>query len=332
MNSQPLISIIIPIYNPGTFLAKCLDSIIEQTYSNYEAILVDDGSVDGSGEICDQYANKDKRFVVIHKKNEGVVKARETAFNHSKGELITFIDSDDYIDSKYLEELALPIIEQNADISSCDFFVVTNEKTVPSPHNVAGIYEGDALKKIVFGGFFYNKILRRSEINFFLWSKMLKREVVGDALSVCDGIWYGEDQLILYVILQKCRKLVLIPNLLYYYVQHQKQSSRQYKPSIWENIIKLMQQYEKIDKDGSAKKGRRYRTWLYIDNIIKTKMLKSGMKKQDFCLQIRKVRNHSFMKKFFKPICLGMGFRHNILYLIMKFKLYSLYYFLQKKI
>ena len=261
-----------------------------------------------------------------------MVKARETAFNHSKGELITFIDSDDYIDSKYLEELALPIIEQNADISSCDFFVVTNEKTVPSPHNVAGIYEGDALKKIVFGGFFYNKILRRSEINFFLWSKMLKREVVGDALSVCDGIWYGEDQLILYVILQKCRKLVLIPNLLYYYVQHQKQSSRQYKPSIWENIIKLMQQYEKIDKDGSAKKGRRYRTWLYIDNIIKTKMLKSGMKKQDFCLQIRKVRNHSFMKKFFKPICLGMGFRHNILYLIMKFKLYSLYYFLQKKI
>lgn len=97
MNMNPLISIIVPVYNVEPYIRKCLDSILSQTYTNWEAILVDDGSTDQSGAICDEYAKKDARFVVVHKQNEGVAKARITAFEHSKGELITFIDSDDYV-------------------------------------------------------------------------------------------------------------------------------------------------------------------------------------------------------------------------------------------
>ena len=99
MNMNPLISIIVPVYNVEPYIRKCLDSILSQTYYNWEAILVDDGSTDQSGAICDEYAKKDARFVVVHKQNEGVAKARITAFEHSRGQLITFIDADDYVDN-----------------------------------------------------------------------------------------------------------------------------------------------------------------------------------------------------------------------------------------
>ena len=89
---NPLISIIIPIYNVEPFIRKCLDSLLKQTYSNIEVLLVDDGSLDGCGEICDEYANNDNRFIVIHKQNEGVSKARIDGVVKSNGEFISFVD------------------------------------------------------------------------------------------------------------------------------------------------------------------------------------------------------------------------------------------------
>ena len=120
MTNQPLVSIIVPVYNVEPYLRKCLDSILAQTYQNWECILVDDGSKDCSGAISDEYANKDNRFIVVHKQNEGVTKARITAFDHSKGELVTFVDADDYVESEYVEKLSKPIVEENVDMVSCN--------------------------------------------------------------------------------------------------------------------------------------------------------------------------------------------------------------------
>ena len=116
---MPKISIIVPVYKVEKYLRRCLDSIVAQTFTNWECILVDDGSPDNSGKICDEYAEEDARFRVIHKQNEGVAKARLTAFENSQGELITFIDSDDYVSELYLEKLSKPILEDNADMVSC---------------------------------------------------------------------------------------------------------------------------------------------------------------------------------------------------------------------
>ena len=104
------ISIILPVYNTEKFLRPCLDSIVAQTFTDFETILVDDGSTDGSGGICDEYAMKDDRFVVVHKQNEGVAMARITGFEHSKGDYITFIDSDDIVNPLYLKKLYNTII------------------------------------------------------------------------------------------------------------------------------------------------------------------------------------------------------------------------------
>ena len=95
MSDSPLISVIIPVYNVEKYLHRCLDSVIEQTYKNLEVILIDDGSTDHSGEICDDYAAKDVRIHVIHQENQGVSAARNKGLDNVKGEYITFVDSDD---------------------------------------------------------------------------------------------------------------------------------------------------------------------------------------------------------------------------------------------
>ena len=114
-----LISIIVPVYKAEKYLSECIDSIISQTYENFELILIDDGSPDNSGKICDEYAEKDKRIKVIHKENAGVSSARNIGLDNASGEYIAFIDSDDFVDKQYLEKLHCNLKHNDADISLC---------------------------------------------------------------------------------------------------------------------------------------------------------------------------------------------------------------------
>ena len=101
----PLISVIVPVYNVKPYIAKCLDSIMRQTYTNIEIIVVDHGSTDGSEHICDEYANKDQRIIVIHQKNGGLAAARNTGIDAAHGEYLGFVDSDDFIEPFMYEKL-----------------------------------------------------------------------------------------------------------------------------------------------------------------------------------------------------------------------------------
>ena len=114
------ISVIVPIYNVEQYLRKCIDSIINQTYKNLEIILVDDGSWDNSPRICDEYAKRDNRIKVIHKKNGGLADARNTGLKMITGNYISFIDSDDYIEKTMYEKMIKVILKYNADIIECN--------------------------------------------------------------------------------------------------------------------------------------------------------------------------------------------------------------------
>ena len=124
MKKQDLISIVVPIYNVEKYLEKCINSIIIQTYKNIEIILVNDGSTDSSGKICDIYLKIDKRIKVVHKKNGGLSDARNVGIENAKGKYIAFIDSDDFLDSDFIEILYNLIIEYNADVSCCKCNVI----------------------------------------------------------------------------------------------------------------------------------------------------------------------------------------------------------------
>lgn len=131
-NNYPLISVIVPIYKVEKYLSKCIESILKQTYGNLEIILVDDGSPDKCGEICDDYALKDKRIKVIHKQNGGLSSARNVGIDISEGEYIGFVDSDDYIEPYMYEKLYYAIEQNNCRLSVCNInYVFENGKIIP---------------------------------------------------------------------------------------------------------------------------------------------------------------------------------------------------------
>lgn len=128
IQKNPEISIVIPVYNTGkTKLARCFDSILAQTFGDYEVILIDDGSSDDSGEICDEFCKTDSRFSVVHQLNSGVSSARNKGICESKGSYICFIDSDDYVKREYLKVLYTSIKKENADLSICGVDVITEQ-------------------------------------------------------------------------------------------------------------------------------------------------------------------------------------------------------------
>lgn len=126
---EPLISVIIPVYQVGAFVAHCIESVINQTYKNLEIILIDDGSTDGSGEICDQYADNDNRIKVVHQENCGLSTARNRGIELAKGEYLSFIDSDDWVDERFIKVMYEISVEAGCDIVQCGFQNVVNDCT-----------------------------------------------------------------------------------------------------------------------------------------------------------------------------------------------------------
>ena len=123
IKSNPEISIVVPVFNVEKFLKKCIESIISQSFSNFEVLLVNDGSTDGSLDICLQYTKIDDRVKVINKKNGGLSDARNAGIKYATGKYICFIDSDDFIEKEYLQKLYKNIVKYNSDVSMCEYFI-----------------------------------------------------------------------------------------------------------------------------------------------------------------------------------------------------------------
>lgn len=162
METKGLISVIIPVYNVEKYLRECVESVLKQTYQNFEIILVDDGSKDSSGDICDEYAEKDTRIRVIHKENGGLSRARNAGFEEAQGEYVYFLDSDDWIEEKALEELKQCAEENAADVVFFDaisFEDESGEKCEKQTYIRNGVYPS-GLGTEVFAALQNNKEFR----------------------------------------------------------------------------------------------------------------------------------------------------------------------------
>ncbi len=168
---NPLISVIVPVYKVEPYLRRCLDSIVRQTYPNLEVILVDDGSPDNCGVICDDYAAADQRFTVFHKENGGVADARNYGTGFAAGEYVTFIDADDYVAPDYVEYLHQLLIATAADIACCDYlktdgsdsiFLQSDEKTVlTGPKACVQVIKRDIAMIVSWGKLFPIELVKR---------------------------------------------------------------------------------------------------------------------------------------------------------------------------
>lgn len=213
LHQTGLISIIVPIYKVEQYLRACLDSISSQTYQNFEAILVDDGSPDLCGAICDEYAEKDPRFRVIHQKNAGVSAARNIGIEKSHGEYIMFVDGDDYISAAMCEQLATALELSQADIVICGFWVVESGKKWRVSREQKRIINGKEAVIQYFAGSGANDLST-------VWNKLYKRSIFNQepALRFPVKELY-EDEFLSYKLLYRAEKIVQIPESLYYYRQ-----------------------------------------------------------------------------------------------------------------
>lgn len=203
------ISIIVPVYNVERYLEKCIYSIINQTYTNIEIILVNDGSIDNSLKICNKYKEYDSRIIVIDKPNGGLSDARNVGINRASGDYIMFVDSDDWIDLNIVEKLYNLVCENDACIAQCDFVDVydDSEISLKSEHkNITMMNSNEVLRNI----YKENGIK-----NIVVWNKIYKKELF-DNIRFPKGKIH-EDEFITYKILDRCSKIVDTNEVMYYY-------------------------------------------------------------------------------------------------------------------
>ena len=230
------ISVIVPVYNVEQYLERCVDSIINQTYKNLEIILVNDGSTDNSGQLCDELAKKDDRIRVIHKKNGGLSDARNTGINEAKSDLIGFIDSDDYIDEDMYEVLMNNLKDANADLSMCGHYDVYNNvpEVQVADKKIWELSSKDAIKMVMEA-----KILSVTAVN-----KLYKKSLFSDLKFEIGKI--AEDAFIMIKLLDKCNVVVATNEKKYYYVHRENSITTQKSSTKFLNVIEAYEQNRKI--------------------------------------------------------------------------------------
>ena len=205
------ISIIVPIYNVESYLEQCLNSIINQTYKNLEIILINDGSTDNSGKICDLYAKKDSRITVIHKKNGGLSDARNTGLSIATGEYIAFIDSDDFIELNMYQVLYRNAIMYNADIVWCNYYDFSNNsRSCPNIISKNNIYNLDSNPET-----FAKDLLYMYKMDAHVWCRLYKKSLFNSLKFPFNKTF--EDIFILLPLLFSAKKIICITDTLYNY-------------------------------------------------------------------------------------------------------------------
>ena len=237
---KALISIIIPVYKVEKYLEKCIQSVINQTYENLQIILVDDGSPDNCGKICDEYAKKDHRIEVIHKSNGGLSDARNKGLEIAKGEYIGFVDSDDYIEADMYEVLYNLLKQYNADVSICNFYTVSQWKiSRKNADNEINEYNRSEILK---------EILLDKNIQSYAWNKLYKKELFDEIKYPIEKKY--EDIGTTFYLLEKCNKVVVTGKSEYYYINRQDSIVNNVTESTITDYIELiMQRYDYIEEN-----------------------------------------------------------------------------------
>lgn len=274
-----LISIVVPIYNTQDYLKECIESIINQTYKNLEIILVDDGSTDNSGKICDEFAENDNRIKAYHKKNGGFSDTRNYGISKATGKFIEFVDSDDMMSPKMVEILYDKITKSDADIALCSHFVLkgskykqdaTDGKTI-NYTNMNDVVINSQNDDIIYTGLEATKeFLLDDKIRAYVWNKMFKRSLF-DEIRFDVGRVY-EDQLITPKLFLKAKKVVYSDIPLYFYRQREgsfMQSVTTEKKLKYINVALDMNKYVLDNvKDNEIKKYTNFNISLVTLNIF----------------------------------------------------------------
>lgn len=225
------ISIIVPVYNAEDYLDRCLHSVLEQEFSSYEVILVDDGSTDASSLICDRYSSTDPRFITLHQANKGVSAARNAGVNMAQGEYVMFLDADDTLLPFALESMAESLLGEDVVIGGYGVFVGDVLSKEVKPQRTFS-YKGNDYQK-----FFTENITRNCALLDAPWAKLFRNKAIR-SIRFNEDLNYAEDKLFVFEVLAKCKSVMTVSHAVYGY--HKREGSLGSDLSSDEHIKKLM--------------------------------------------------------------------------------------------
>lgn len=318
-----LISVIVPIYNVEKYLEKCVKSIQEQTYKNIEIILVDDGSPDNCGELCEKYARKDPRIKVIHKENGGLSDARNKGIDNATGKYIVFVDSDDYIEINYIELLYKAIRENKAEISQCGIYKVDCNYNIIEKisYNETSSKSG----KQMISETYKNK--EHLLENIVVWNKMYKKELF-DKIKFPFGKIH-EDEFTTYKIFYQGEKIAVIPECLYNYRQTNSSITGKKYNLKRLNLLEALEERMEFFKKNNEKKLYDLTLKYYLEQsrecYIKLKLYVENSKKEQKEIH-KKYQKRDLELLHSKDILLGVKIKSILFYLCP-----NVFYIIKKK-
>lgn len=303
-----LVSIIIPVFNVESYLGDCINSILNQSFNDFEVILIDDGSTDLSGKMCDQYSLADNRIIVIHQDNQGVSIARNNGIKLSKGKYIMFVDADDYI-SKYAIESHIYVYKNNnSDVTMSGYCI--------RPDQLASNINFYMSIQTYSCSFMFEKMLSGDGSDGYLWNKMFKSDIIKkNNLQFREGIKVWEDMLFLMEYYMHSNSISIFPDVLYYYRQRSDSAVNTLNISKEIDKLKVLQliytlPYQKTDV-----------FYKYIDNIFIS--LYSNIVNRKKMLEDEEHNQLKSISKVMLPLVsfVNLSFRNRISYLRLKLRI-----------
>lgn len=287
-----MITIVVPVYNVEKYLSRCVDSILEQTYTDFELLLVDDGSPDNCGEICDEYAKKDSRIFVVHQNNGGLSAARNTGidwfYKQNRSDYIAFVDSDDWLHPDYLKILMNGVTENDVKISVCNYKRVTTE----IPHQNYDDIEYEITSPEDF-------LVNHSWQYNYAWGKLYHKSMFDDVRYPVGKNF--EDTFTTYKALHKCEKIAYTDLQLYYYLRNEQGISRSpWKPSelvIFDAMQEQMQFYKEKNLQKAFDKEFQLFVHHHAYQIVRIKENKEDLKRNKATLKEIKKALRKYLKE-----------------------------------
>lgn len=315
MLEKPIVSIIVPIYNVEPYLKKCIDSITNQTLTNIEIILVNDGSTDNCGKIIDEYAKKDDRIIALHKENSGQASARNMGLDVASGKYIGFIDSDDWIELDMYENLYKKIKHTNSDICICGRRAYTEDGKLSNEINLQDEvidFNDKKDKKYILSKFFYNYTV-------VVWNKLYKNEIINDKNIRFEDVNYvgSEDALFNYCVLSDVKRITSMEHIYYNQLSREGSTARTYKPGYMNrtaNMIKCMSDYSKKINSPTVYNDLSplFLLFFYQWNMSNIKSVKNENLEQ---IILKEITEASFNKEFMecvRKVAFDMNFTESI--------------------
>lgn len=261
MNNTPTISVIIPVYGVEDYIEKCLQSLLDQTFTDFEAIIVDDGSLDQSIPKAKKLVDDDPRFIFLEKENGGQGSARNMGLDYSRGNYIAFLDSDDYLHPQFLEKTYHKIKESNAEICLCDSYKIQNGEIIDKITNNPRLYKE-----------LDDFLLYQNTVTSFMWDKLFLKSVFKD-MRFNESIRTYEDSHFVFKLIYH-RLMTHVSEPLYYYVQHNKSTTNSYNPTYIEDRTSVIKEFQTFTKKHyDIKKTNNYFINCYLQVYVYTTLI-----------------------------------------------------------